>query len=449
MSIIDRIKNNDLRIPIWAGQILSYIPYSIRPFIGQQYRKSTLDIQQYERMSDEERKNSIFHKTYNLVDYAYHNIPFYHRLYDENGFSLSDLKTFNDLQKIPIINKDMLMECPLEERSNLKLQHYIVNTGGSSGKTLTLCSQRYQMAIESAHCHKMYSSLGYKPYDLKMSILGRKTKTGECEYDFARHILYLDMYTPFKDSARSLINILHKHPIRYIQGYPSLVYEFALYCQTNLDILSLLKRGLKGVIFNSEYPYPKYVTPIENTFGVKSLSFYGHTERCVLAQGDLDKKSKYYPFQTYGYTEGITDNEGHLHLVGTSYYNYASPLIRYDTEDIISNPAYSKNGILNSFEILEGRSGQYIVDKNGNKLSLTGLIMGRHHDLFNYCKHIQVYQPTPGVATIIYVPKDSRTDFEANKLVDFSGVDIDFDFEKRTAPIRTVSGKVNLLTKTL
>ena len=449
MNLIDRIKNNEIRVPIWVGQLLAYIPYSLKPIIGTQYRESKKDLRQYEHMNDQERKDYIFKKMSEMVSYAYDNIPFYHHLYNRKGFSPKLLKVFDDLEIIPIINKDDLIASPLEERSNMEQQHYVVNTGGSSGKTLSLCSQRKQMAVETAHCHEMYATIGYKPSDLKMSIVGRKTHLGACEYDFARHILFLSMYLPFRESALPLKSILRKNAIRYIQGYPSILFEFALYCKEDKELLNNIKKILKGVILNSEYPYEKYVSQIEATFNVPVLSFYGHTERCVLAYGDLNQKYKYYPFQTYGFTEAIASSDGKLHLVGTSYYNNASPLIRYDTDDIINSPEYSEGGILKSFEIQEGRSGQYIVDRKGNPVSLTGLIMGRHHLLFNYCIHIQVYQSEPGKATILYVPKESSEDFDAQKLMDLSDVDIVFSFKRLKTPIRTVHGKVNLLVKSL
>ena len=148
---------------VWLGQITSYIPYSIRPIVGVHYRNARAEIIRYKKLTEEEKKDYIFRKMESIVNYAYNEIPFYHRYYDEQGFSPSDLIDFDDLNKIPIINKDILLPYTLEDRCKLDVQHYVVNTGGSSGKTLTLCSQRHQMAIESAHCHEMYYSIGYKP----------------------------------------------------------------------------------------------------------------------------------------------------------------------------------------------------------------------------------------------------------------------------------------------
>ena len=60
--------------------------------------------------------------------------------YDKNSFNPSDLKSFNDIQRIPIINKSILLEYPIEQRSCQIKGAVKVNTGGSSGKTLAFYS---------------------------------------------------------------------------------------------------------------------------------------------------------------------------------------------------------------------------------------------------------------------------------------------------------------------
>ena len=239
--------------------------------------------------------------------------------------------------------------------------------------------------------------------------------------------------------------MLRKYPCYFLHGYPSVLSEFAHYCEHDSELLKLLRGKLKGAFLSSEYPYPVYRKKLEQVFGIKTQSFYGHTERCVMAF-ETEEQFRFKPFQTYGYAETIKDNNDKNHLVGTSYFNMASPLIRYDTEDIIDNPCY-EDGILELFDIKEGRSGQFIEDKNGKKVSLTGLVMGRHHGLFNLCEHIQVHQDEPGHATIIYVPKIGQKIERPETLFDASNVDVDFCFLERNQPIRTASGKINLLVK--
>src|SRR5690606_33596347 len=143
----------------------------------------------------------------------------------------------------------------------------------------------------------------------------------------------------------------------------------------------------------SELPSPLLRETVEKLLGCSSVSWYGHTERAILAY-EKEGSATYYPFFTYGFAEALDEGR----LVCTSYYNRASPLIRYDTGDRV-DPVVN-DGLLDKFKISNGREGDFIIDKLGNKIFLTGLIFGRHHELFESARHIQIYQPATGIAEV-------------------------------------------------
>src|SRR5690606_29477513 len=145
------------------------------------------------------------------------------------------------------------------------------------------------------------------------------------------------------------------------------------YCQNeDPELQALLTKQLKGVFFGSEYPHFHYRETIESVFEVETVSWYGHTERAVLAYENTEK-FVYEPFPTYGFAEALKMDEETYQLVATSYYNFASPLIRYNTNDVISEPLV-EGGILKRFKITKGREGEYVLDHNSKKINLTGLI---------------------------------------------------------------------------
>ena len=125
----------------------------------------------------------------------------------------------------------------------------------------------------------------------------------------------------------------------------------------------------------------------------------------------------------------------------------ASPLIRYDTEDSIDDMVLT-DGILSSFTIKDGRSGQFITDMTGKNIPLTGLIFGRHHALFEYCSHIQLCQREKGEALVLYTALGMLPEnFRAEEYFDVSNVDIKFNFKKIDNPVKTPAGKINLLVR--
>jgi phenylacetate-CoA ligase len=442
-KLLNYFKTNRIELPIWFGLFLNKIPYSKRPGISKLYRSQSILIKQFKTYTNEEKENYIVNQFMNIFTHAYHNINFYRDLYKEQGIEPGDIKTINDIKKIPVITKSDLKKYDLEDRSfNIK-NRLLVNTGGSSGNPFSFYMDPLRYGNEWAHIHDMWSVYGYKPSDLKLVFGGRIIVNNKIIYDFARNSLLYDIYGDKNAQAEQLLKILRIYPIKYLHGYPSAIYEFALYCETNDILLFLLKKNLKAVFLSSESPSPHYRDKIENVFGIPTQSFYGHTETCVMAIEE--EKNIYNTYQTYGFAEAI-EYDKKFHLIGTSYFNYASPLIRYDTEDIIE-PLNADENILSKFRIAEGRIGEYILDKNKKKIPLTGLIFGRHHQLFNYSNHIQVFQNNPGEATILFVPNRDVELNEVYNLFNSENVDIVFNFKKIEKPILTKSGKFNLKVK--
>lgn len=443
-DIITRVKNNDWHLPMWLGLLLAKVPFGIRPIVGKVYSVRRERIKYFDTLSVRQKHSIIYEQVFLIVKYALENIPFYQRFYADAGFSLDMLKSFDDIEKIPIVDKSVLALYSLEDRSNISLPKFLVNTGGSTGNTLSLYVQPNSIGHEWAHLHEIWSNVGYRHDMLKLMFVGRNHVKDIVDYDFARHSIAVDIYKPLPLIASKLKQYLNRYHCYFLHGYPSFLADFATYCSNeDIELLNLLRANLKAAFLCSEYPYPQYREIIESVFGIKTQSFYGHTERCVMAYEE-GTPNKFTVLQTYGYAEAIERPDGHYDLIGTSYYNRATPLIRYKTNDIIDNPL-KETGILKSFDIYEGRDGQFIFDKQGNKVSLTGLIMGRHHELFEYSNHIQVSQISCGKVAILYVPKNNSMQIDYKSLFDSSNVDVDFVFYQINNPIRTVSGKINLL----
>jgi phenylacetate-CoA ligase len=136
-------------------------------------------------------------------------------------------------------------------------------------------------------------------------------------------------------------------------------------------------------------------------------------------------------------------------LVGTSYYSTASPFIRYCTGDLV-RPTEEDSGLLRSFEVEQGREGEYVTDRKGKCIPLTGLVFGRHHRIFDLAKSVQVYQEAQGRLTFLVSLKKGRLSVmpeEIGQYFDLRGVEMDFELRWVDGPVRTRSGKANLLVQ--
>lgn len=426
------------------GKVIHRLPYQFIPFIGRIYSEFRNRINIYERKNENEEKQYIFDRMYSIVKFAIDNIPFYHNYYKQAGFELSQLNSFDDITKIPIVDKTILQSIPLEDRSYPHRSSYKVRTGGSSGQPLAFTKTCNLQVKEMAYYHNAWETLGYDTSKIRLQFVGRGKIKNSFSYDIVKNQFVCSSEMPPQKILEYIIKYNKNGLIEYIQGYPSVIFRFAQYCEVHQTEFtkSRLLDSLKGVFLNSEYPHVYYREYIENIFKVKTIASYGHTEGGALAFDNGTQE--YIVEQSYGYTESI-NIKGTNHLVCTTWDNFASPLIRYDTNDLIDCSMY-ENHILRKFSMAEngGRNGQFIRDKNGNDLSVTALIFGRHHKLFEYCSQIQLAQNEWGKATVLYVPL-AESVLEPHILFDSEGIDIDFTFIELSAPIRTSSGKTLLL----
>lgn len=448
MSIVGWLRKtlSGINLPIWAGQVIAAIPYGIRPGLGSKYRKSANLIRDFEDVDSQWKKDWIFRRIKGLVQYAEEKIPFYADHYRKNGFESASLKEFADIERIPPITKSLLLNYDLKDRSNLDKSGYLVNTGGTSGTTLDLYIHPGHIGNEWAHMHQIWGQRGFHPRDLKLMLTGRSEFKDGLHYDILRHSLSISVYAEIDQLATQLMAVIKRYQPRFIHGYPSALYEFALSCQKKYpELLSLLNRSLTAGFLGSEFPIELYRVTAEELLGISTISWYGHTERCILAY-EKTEPFHYSPFQSYGYTEVVENEAGEPTLMGTSYYNLSSPLIRYDTEDQVLDYE-NRDGLLTGFRIKEGRKGEFVLDANGKKIPLTGLIFGRHHELFNYCSHIQIYQKGPGFASVLYVPLDQEEIPDPAGLFDSKNVNLQFDYIMLTEPVRTSRGKVKLVVE--
>ncbi len=431
-------------MPFFIGKAVSTLPYDYRPGIGRLYRQRKLEIKALAAGDSETIKNYVFTRVKRIVEYAYINIPFYRDLYKSKGINPREIRTLNDLNSLPIISKSILQDVPLEMRSAKVKGRMLENTGGSSGQPLEFYIEPSSVPHEWAHMHEIWSHLGFAQNRLKIVFAGRANVRGAVEYDSARHSLVVNIYKGWQSVADSLEPILIKRTASFLHGYPSAIFDFVLWLESNRHpLLSMLQGAIKGMFLGSEMPDNEKRWAVEGLLGCGSISWYGHTERAVLAY-EKTKHGEYFPFPSYGFAEAVKSDEGYK-LVATSYYNRASPFIRYDTGDYIS-PVF-KSGLMESFSIAQGREGDFILDKNMNKIFLTALIFGRHHELFKKAAHIQVGQKEQGRAQIFVVPRTDISSEEAAKLFDASNVAIDFEFMIIQEPYRTISGKVPLIVK--
>ena len=444
MSFVSYVRRNLTQLPMPVGRAISHVPFDYRPGVGQVYRRRKAQIASFAALCPKQQKQEVFERVKLIASFAYNNVPFYTKLYREAQVDPARFSSFADLVDLPIVDKSMLQAVPLEQRSFAKTGRYIVNTGGSSGSTLAFYIEPTSVGHEWAHMHTIWRRLGFKQSDLRVVFGGRSDVRNIVMYDSARNQFNVDIYAGWQVIADRLLEIYERFQPPYLHGYPSSIFDFVQWLSDyNHPLLGTMRRRVRGMFLGSEFPAPQPRQSAETLLGCSSISWYGHTERAILAY-EAREHGIYEPLQTYGFAETVRGESG-SRLISTAYYNQATPLVRYDTGDIVDGD--EPDGLLRSFIVCEGRSGEFVIDAYGNKVYLTALVFGRHHKCFNYCSHIQLKQERPGHVIVFGVGRTGASAHQLSEDFDSTNVALNFEFRLAAEPFRTSAGKVPLLVR--
>lgn len=390
------------------------IPQKTR-YGGNEYLRTFDFISRTEYLDNEQRYNLQVSLLKNLLIHAYETTPYWKKLFDRIKFSPYQFSELYHIQKIPLMTKSVLKENfnDLISRNFSKFNSHVDHTGGTTGTPVSILVENKARAREWAFMHNQWFRMGYKVTDKKLVLRGHRS--------FGGKILYNRWYNEYIVSPYDSINFemiietIKRKKITVIHGYPSRIQELAVYLNNKNQTLEEIKLVLCG----SEALLPWQKEAMKKGFPrARIYSWYGHTEKLVLGGNCEVNSEDYHLFYQYGLTEvlkddGKVDFEGKGEIVGTGFINYAMPLIRYRTGDVghIRKVRCECGRNYDLLKITEGRLHEHVVDKFGNKLTLTAVVFGAHVSELAKVDCFQLYQNKPGEVILKYV-SSIKTDEE-------------------------------------
>jgi phenylacetate-CoA ligase len=428
----------------WMGKLFRFIPYSFRPGIFSSYRAEQKRLLEVENLSESEKLTWSVVEFRKAAIFAYENSRFYRKLYDDSNINVYEISSYEDIEKLPIVTKEMLRDIdPDDAVSCRELKSQRANTGGSSGSPLEFRISSNQIGVEWSNLHFFYEKWGLDWRTTRICFVGQKTLADEFDYDAVRDAYFINVYQPVINQVATVVKILSYNSSKkfLFHGYPSLIKSLVDFLDR--DSSTLISSKVDNVLFCSEFAPQILRREIEEKLKVRTYCFYGHSERACIAYEKFDSNYSYIPSVSYGFTECV-DGE----LVATSFHNYSFPFVRYATGDSIRvNKCI--DGLVREFIFDEGRRSDFIADIDGDFIQLTALIFGRHHPAFNYLRSLQVYQPKPGYATLYLTPKPEvlakniESSWFKDKFV-LDDVKVRFDLRIVSSPILSRHGKLLL-----
>jgi len=433
------IKNNKL-----VRTMYSKIQYRLRNKDYKYYLETRQLIKDTEYLSKDELEKFQFNKLQNIVNYAWENIDGYKELWEKNDFEPSKLNTLEDIRFIPFISKEILRD-NIVKFTNKNLQNLqYVTTGGSTGIPFGFYEQSHNKMIEWAFIIDMWSRFYPQiKFDTKrVTLRGNKIKS-TCEHDPIIGLV-LSSYEINLKNVKEYIKQIEKYKYAIFHVYPSAVYLMAKVMKDNN---LKLKHKFEAIMFGSEPLYDFQKELIKEVFDTKLCYWYGHTEKAILA-GNCEKDDRFHIYPQYGITEVINGE-----LIGTSFWNYATPFIRYKTMDFaeVGDERCEKCG--RNYQLLDsidGRLQEFIVSKSKNLVSMTAINM--HDDIFDELEQFRFYQDTVGKVIFNYIPKQNtkvNTDKIYKGLKEKLTDEFELELKEVTSIEKTNAGKLRFLDQKL
>ena len=296
--------------------------------------EETLDREGIERLQAERLRSTVAHCM---------GSKFYRKRFSDIGLSPEDIKTLDDLQKIPFTTKQDLRDTypfgiasiPLSKCTRLH------SSSGTTGNPTVILHSRKdleQWANAVARCLWM---VGCRPEDVFQNTSGYGMFTGGLGFQYGAELL--GMLTVPAAAGNTLRQIkfftdFGTTVVHAIPSYASRLYE--VMCERGVDPRRDTK--LRTLVIGAEPHSEETRRRIENMLGVKAYNSFGMSEMCGPGVAfECPEQNGMHIWEDYYIVEIIDPvtlkpvPEGEVgELVLTTINREAMPLLRYRTRDL-------------------------------------------------------------------------------------------------------------------
>jgi phenylacetate-CoA ligase len=354
-----------------------------------------------------------------FIQHAFHTVPFYRHRFQRLGIHPNEIQKLEDLQRLPILTKEEVQDYYHEMVSEAvpKRQQTITHTSGTTGGGLRFATiwrsfhEQWATIWRYYHWHgiKLGTWCGY--FGGRSVVPSNQKSPPFWRYNYAgKQILFSGYHMSPKNMQAYAEELKYSRP-PWLHGYPSLLTLLATYIvETRFDI----GYQIQWITIGAENLLTQQAKLIEKAFGVQPKQHYGLGE--AVANISECEYRRLHVDEDFAAVEFIPNHDGiGYKIIGTNFTNLATPLLRYDTQDVVTLSSKTcpcgRPGRL--IESIDGRKEDYVVLKNGVRL-------GRMDHIFKDLTHIreaQMYQKRPGELIIRVVCGVNYSENDEKRLI--------------------------------
>jgi len=323
-----------------------------------------------------------------LIEHAYRNVPYYHRLFNSLRLKPSDIRKLEDLEKLPILTKDQVRTYSKELLAANAWRFFprAYRTSGSTGTPLVIYNDRTSNILEFATYWWHWGWAGYRLGDrfvmIRQSLFQRRPGLRGQFWHWDRRLrcLYLSSLQFNPKTVELYVERIRKFKPKFLKARPPMLTLFAA---------ALKEQGIHDLHFRAIFTgggnlLEKDIKLFTEVFGCKVYDSYGLMER--VANFRQCENGTYHVNQACGIVEvlnekGVPVAAGQKgRIIATGLHNWVMPSIRYDTKDLCS-PEVSGNcscgRTLPQVHSIYGFAEDPVITQDGRYLTGLGTVFNK------------------------------------------------------------------------
>lgn len=383
-----------------------------------------------------------------MANYAIANVPYYRKRYQ--GTTITSVDDFRE--KIQFIDKTEVKahwDEFIADGADLS-KTVTARTGGTCSEPMKLLIPANRYATEMNFVTRIWKRAGWD-YDRRATIRNHHLPAGvKYRVNPATKELIFDAFRSDDGYIRFILRTMRRHRTHVLYSYPSTATAFLQGCLR----LGLDTSFIKIALLTSEEVTPLQFHFLHDRLGLKVSSFFGHTEKLVIAGNDGDCM-QYVVEPKYGFCEIIDEHGTPVtqagatgEIIGSTLHNHYMPLLRYRTGDYATyggetiDTDGSRKPVLSA---ILGRHNQSLIHRaDGTTVAETALNL--HNELYEHISALQYIQERPGFLTLLIVKGQgftARHEQEFRRVMGQAmGGEQYIDIRYADAPIRQPNGKL-------
>lgn len=398
-----------------------------------------------------ERENEGFRKDFQLAclkeitSHAAKNIPFWQKRFADYDFDLQEIQSVEGLKALPLLTKKEVLANYKDLISRRAWRIFMTKgfTSGTTGSPAVFLRDHRSILLENAILWQLRRQVGMKLGSRLVWLRGdivvpaSKKEPPFWARDWGQNFLKISTYHLISQYKHDILRKIDEFLPSGAFAYPSAVSILASWClQTGCTL------PFPNLHTSSETVLVQQREKINIVLQGHWLDHYGQAERVNLFASI--NGGEYRDYSEYGVTELLPLENGKYEVIGSTLHNYAMPLFRYQTGDIVEQRRDDGIGrpIIKG---LVGRKDDSIVLPDGRTVGRLALVL---KGLKNIVEG-QFYQPSPENIIIRLVPTPTYSEDDEAILVKNArerlGNEIGLTVEYMDKIPRTNSGKLKFV----